>query len=144
MNASLTITADRKARFRITNDRVGHYLPSGGNWLSVEFKARDASGRIRREKLEGLGKDEALLLDFWPFNIDSRIAPGEQREILFPLPEGRGTVEAVVRYHDWMRTKRIIRTLEARCDELQRPGATPAGNRLAQLQEDSPWKKREP
>ena len=42
VNASLAITADRKARFRITNDRVGHYFPSGGNWLSVEFKVYDA------------------------------------------------------------------------------------------------------
>lgn len=116
VNASLAITADRKARFRITNDRVGHYLPSGGNWLSVEFKAYDASGRMLKERLEGFGKDEALLLDFWPFNIDKRIASGEQREILFPLPEGRGTVEAVVRYHDWMRTKRTILTLEAQYD----------------------------
>lgn len=114
VNASLTITADRKARFRITNDRVGHYLPSGGNGLSVEFKTSDASGRILTEELEGFGKDEALLLDFWPFNIDNRIASGERREILVPLPEGRGTVEAVVRYHDWMRTKRIILTLEAK------------------------------
>lgn len=116
VNASLTITADRKARFHIINDRVGHYLPSGGNWLSVEFKAYDASGRMLKTRLEGFGKDEALLLDFWPFNIDKRIAPGEQREILFPLPGGHGTVEAVVRYHDWMKTKRTIETLKAEYD----------------------------
>ncbi len=116
VNASLTITADRKARFRITNDRVGHYLPSGGNWLSVELKAYGASGRLLTERLDGFGKDEALLLDFWPFNIDKRIASGEQRDILFPLPDGRGTVKAVVRYHDWMRTKRTILTLETKHD----------------------------
>jgi len=112
VNASMAITADRKARFRITNDRVGHYFPSGGNWLSVQFKAYDASGRMLKERHEAFGKDEALLFDFWPFNTDRRIASGEQREILFPLPEGHGTVEAVVRYHDWMRTKRTILTLK--------------------------------
>lgn len=116
VNAALTITADRKARFRILNDRVGHYLPSGGNWLSVQFRAYDAFGQVRKERVEGFGKDEALLLDFWPFNLDKRIAPGEQREILFPLPPGRGSVEAVVRYHDWMRTKRTVRTLRAEYD----------------------------
>jgi hypothetical protein len=116
VNATLAITADREARFRITNDRVGHYLPSGGNWLSVQFKASDASGRVLRERVEGFGKDEALLLDFWPFNLDKRIAPGERREVLFPLPEGRGSVEAVVRYHDWMRTKRTVLTLKADYD----------------------------
>jgi hypothetical protein len=92
---------------------VGHYLPSGGNWLLVEFRAYDPSGRRLKERLDGFGREEALLLDFWPFNSDERIAPGEQRELLFPLPEGRGTVEAVVRYHDWMRTVRTIETLKA-------------------------------
>ncbi len=112
VNASMAITADRTARFRITNDRVGHYFPSGGNWLSVQFKAYDASGRVLRQRREAFGKDEALLLDFWPFNTDRRIAFGEQREIFFPLPAGHGTVEAVVRYHDWMRTRTTILTLK--------------------------------
>jgi cytochrome c551/c552 len=112
IHASLAVTADRRARFRITNDRVGHFLPSGGNWLSVEFKAFDASGRMLSRRLEGFGKDEALLLDFWPFNRDTRIPFGEQKEILFPLPDSHGTVEAVVRYHDWMKTWRILVTLK--------------------------------
>jgi hypothetical protein len=112
VNASLTVTTDRLARFRITNDRVGHYLPSGGNWLSVEIRALDASGRMLKRIVEGFGKDEALILDVWPFNRDGRIAFGERKEILFPLPEGRGTVEATVRYHDWMNAKRAVVTLE--------------------------------
>lgn len=113
VNATLKVTAGREALFRITNDRVGHDLPSGGNWLSVQLKAYDASGRVLKEHHEGFGRDEAMLLDFWPFNRDTRIRPGEQREILFSLPEGSRNVEAVVRYHDWIRTKRIVRTLRA-------------------------------
>jgi hypothetical protein len=112
VNASLQVTADRRARLRITNDRVGHYLPSGGNWLSVELKAFDTSGRLLKRRLEGFGKDEALLLDFWPFNQDRRIAYGGRKEILFPLPDGHGTVEAVIRYHDWMKVHRTLLTLE--------------------------------
>ena len=111
VNASLAITGDRKARLRITNDRVGHFFPSGGNWLSIQLKAYDASGRALSERIEAFGKEEPLLLDVWPFNLDRRIAHGERKEILFSLPEGHGTVEAVIRYHDWMRTKRTLRTL---------------------------------
>jgi hypothetical protein len=112
INASLAVTTDRRARFRIINDRVGHFLPSGGNWLSVEIRALDASGRMLSRRVEGFGKDEALLLDFWPLNRDRRIPFGEQKEILLPLPDGHGTVEAVVRYHDWMKTKRVLVTLK--------------------------------
>jgi hypothetical protein len=60
---------------------------------------------------EGFGKDE-VLLDFWPFNQDRRIAYGERKEILFPLPDGHGTVEAVIRYHDWMKLRRTLLTLK--------------------------------
>lgn len=112
VNASLTMTEDHRARFRIRNDRVGHFLPSGGNWLSVEFKVLDASGRMLSRRVEGFGKDEALILDFWPFNRDGRISSGEEKEVLLPLPAGHGTVEAVVRYHDWMKVKRIVATLK--------------------------------
>ena len=112
VNASLTITADRQARFLITNDRVGHFFPSGGNWVSVQLRVYDAAGSLLREQVEVFGKEEALLLDFWPFNVDKRIAFGEQREILFSLPELPGAVEAVVRYHDWMGTKRTLLTLQ--------------------------------
>jgi nitrate/TMAO reductase-like tetraheme cytochrome c subunit len=112
VNASLAVTADRRARFRIRNDRVGHFLPSGGNWLSVELKALDASGRLLTRRVEGFGKDEALILDFWPYNRDGRIASGEEKEVLLPLPAGHGTVEAVVRYHDWMKVKRTVATLK--------------------------------
>jgi hypothetical protein len=111
-HASLAITRDRQARFRIANDRVGHYLPSGGNWLSVKLTAYDRAGGTLGEQLGVFGKEEPLLLDFWPFNLDRRIPSGEEREILLPLPEGHGTVEAVVRYHDWMRTKATVLTLK--------------------------------
>lgn len=111
VHAALTITPDRKARFEIENDRVGHDLPSGGNWVSVRLRAVNAAGSVAREKIATFGKDEALILDFWPFNRDTRIPFGEKRQLLLPLPEGKGTVEAVVRYHDWMKTKQTIATL---------------------------------
>jgi cytochrome c551/c552 len=111
-HASLELTRDRKARFRIVNDRVGHYFPSGGNWLSVKLGAYDGGGRLIREQIAVFGREEPLLLDFWPFNLDRRIASGDEREVLFALPAGPGLVEAVVRYHDWMRTKAIVATLK--------------------------------
>jgi hypothetical protein len=67
---------------------------------------------VVREHKEALGRDEALLLDFWPFVTDQRIGPGRQKEILLALPEGHGWVEAVVRYHDWMRVSRTVVTLK--------------------------------
>ena len=112
LRASLEIGADRNARFRIRNTGTGHYLPSGGNWLSVRLEARDTSGRLQTAKTEAYGREEALLLDFWPFNADTRIAYGGQKEVLFPLPKGRGTLSAVVRYHDWIATKAVIVSLE--------------------------------
>jgi hypothetical protein len=114
VNASLEITARREARFRIRNDRVGHFFPSGGNWLSVRFRVLDPSGRGVEERVELFGKEEPLLLDFWPFNADRRIASGEEREILFPLPDGHGLVDIVVRYHDWMKTRVTVATLQER------------------------------
>jgi len=114
VHASLELAGDGRARFVILNDRVGHHLPTGGNWLSVHLRALDASGRTLREHKQAFGRDEALLLDFWPFTTDTRIAAGERREILFPLPDGHGTVEAVVRYHDWMRTRRTVLTVRER------------------------------
>ena len=112
VNATLDVTPDRVARFRITNDRVGHYFPSGGNWLSVRLEAFDNAGRGVAERVEVFGRDEALLLDFWPFNDDLRIPSDERREILLPLPDGHGIVRAAVNYHDWMKTKRTIATWE--------------------------------
>jgi cytochrome c551/c552 len=114
MNVSLEITGDRKAVFRLANTGVGHYLPSGGNWLSVLFQTRDASGRLLRERKEVFGRDEALVLDVWPFNRDFRLAPGEHREIVFSLPDGSGSVDAAVRYHDWMRVSQTVLTLTRR------------------------------
>lgn len=111
VDASLRTTGDGKAIFRIVNDRVGHHLPSGGNFISVRLEARDGGGRLLREQVAVFGKDEALLLDFWPFDRDERIPAGEEREIAFALPDGHGVVEAVVRYHDWMRTRRTVLTL---------------------------------
>jgi hypothetical protein len=112
VNATLDVTPDRRARFRLTNDRVGHYLPSGGNWLWVRLEARDTSGGLLAERRTAFGREEALLLDFWPFNRDARIPSGARREILLPLPQGHGTLRAAVVYHDWMRTKRTIATFE--------------------------------
>ncbi len=112
VHASLAITPERKARFRITNDRVGHFFPSGGNWLSVKYRAYDRAGRLLREEAEVFGKEEPLVLDFRPFNSDRRIPSGERREVFFSLPEGHGTVEAIVQYHDWMRTKAVLVTLK--------------------------------
>lgn len=113
LNATLDVTPDRRARFRITNDRVGHYFPSGGNWLSVRLEARDATGGLVAERLAAFGREEALVLDFWPFNEDVRIASDERREILLELPAGHGMVRAAVNYHDWMKGKRAIATFEA-------------------------------
>jgi hypothetical protein len=112
MNASLTVTADRQARLRIVNDRVGHDLPSGGNFLVIDFSARDAGGRLLAERRALIGRDEGLLLDFWPFASDSRIAYGEQRDLLFDLPSGHGEVRAIVRYHDWMKVNPVVATLQ--------------------------------
>jgi hypothetical protein len=114
VNASLEVAPDRLARFSITNDRVGHYLPSGGNWLSVRLEARDDAGRVLAERVEVFGREEALVLDFWPFNEDARIPPGEGREVHLQLPDGHGTVRATVNYHDWMKTKRSVATIEGR------------------------------
>lgn len=114
VNASLDVTPDRRARLRIRNDRVGHYLPSGGNWLSVRFEAYDGSGQRRAERVEGFGREEALVLDFWPFNTDTRIAFGEEKEAWFPLPEGDGTVVESVRYHDWIHVKQTLLALKMR------------------------------
>lgn len=111
VNASLDIVEGRVARLRITNDGVGHHLPSGGNWLSVRLTASDRSGRTLKVQNEAFGRNETLVLDFWPFNRDTRIPFGEQREIRLSLPEGHGTIEALVRYHDWMHTSRVVRTL---------------------------------
>jgi hypothetical protein len=112
VNATLEVTPDRQARFRLTNDRVGHYFPSGGNWLSARLQAHDSSGRLRAERREVYGREEPLVLDFWPFTRDSRIAAGERREILLTLPDGHGTVRATVNYHDWMKTRRTLATFE--------------------------------
>ena len=114
VNATLAVTLDHRALFRIVNDRVGHHLPSGGNWISVRLQALDDSGFVLAERVELFGREEALLLDFWPFARDTRIRSGERREVLFPLPQGHGTVRATVKYHDWMKTKRSIATFEER------------------------------
>jgi len=111
LDASLVVGPDRTARVRIVNDRVGHMYPSGGNWVSVRLTARNAGGDSLAETVGLLGKDEALVFDFWPFNTDSRLRPGERREVTLALPEGHGTVEALVRYHSWMRPRATLATL---------------------------------
>jgi hypothetical protein len=112
VHASLDVDGGGNARFRITNDRVGHYFPSGANWVSVHLRAIDASGRLLREQKEAFGRNEDPFFDFWPFNRDSRLAFGESREIDFALPRGHGTIQAVVRYHDWMHTRKDLVTLK--------------------------------
>jgi hypothetical protein len=114
LNATLAVTSDHRALLSITNDRVGHHFPSGGNWVSVRLQARDDAGRMLAERVEVFGREEALLLDFWPFAKDTRIPSGERREILLALPEGHGTIRASVNYHDWMKAKRNIATFEER------------------------------
>lgn len=111
-HASLAVTPQRQARFRIINDGVGHYFPSGGNWLTVRFRTYDATGHALEERFALFGKDEPLLLDFWPFNRDRRIASGDEKEVLFSLPQGHGVVVAEVRYHDWMRTRTTVLALK--------------------------------
>jgi hypothetical protein len=108
----LEVSSDGMARFWIENDRVGHYLPSGGNQLLVYLRTFDELGRLVGERKEAVGKKETLLLDFWPFNIDGRIAPGGRREFEIPLPSGHGRVEALVRYWDWMHAVKTVLTLE--------------------------------
>lgn len=111
IHASLEITGDETALLRITNDRVGHFLPSGANWLAVYLRAYDASGRLIHEHKEALGREEALLLDFWPFSTDRRIPYGGQKELRVALPREHGRVEATIRYHDWRREGKTILVL---------------------------------
>jgi hypothetical protein len=108
VNASLTISLDRQVRFRITNDRVGHYFPSGGNWVSVKITVSDESGKQLKEQVEFFGRKEDPFFDFWPFNSDERIEFGGHREVLLRLPEGHGVLEATVRYHDWGKIRPTI------------------------------------
>jgi hypothetical protein len=55
VHASLDISPDRQAKFRIVNDRVGHHFPSGGNWLSVRLEARDRSVTDRHLETKVIG-----------------------------------------------------------------------------------------
>jgi hypothetical protein len=104
IEASIEVTSERRAVVRIKNRGAGHYFPSGGNWLLIYFTIYDSSGKLISKERQGLGREEALLFDFWPFaSEDSRIAPGKQREVSTPLRiPGHGRVEATIRYHDWM------------------------------------------
>lgn len=108
MSGTLQITPDRKVRMLVANTGVGHFLPSGGNWLLVYLKMYDSSNRLVDVRRETLGRDETLLLDFWPFNADSRIPAGKQKEIVVPLAAQHGRVEAMVRYWDWMHVVKTI------------------------------------
>lgn len=110
-HASLAVSGPR-ATVRIVNDGTGHHLPTGGNWLVVRFSASDAEGRVLRQGKELFGREEALLLDFWPFAEDSRIPAGAEREAAFELPPGHGTVEALVTYHDWHGMRRDVLALQ--------------------------------
>lgn len=109
-HASLSISGAR-ASVQIVNDGTGHHLPTGGNWLVVRFSARGEEGQVLRQGKEYFGREEALLLDFWPFAEDSRIPVGEAREASFELPAGHGTVEALVTYHDWHGMRRDLLAL---------------------------------
>lgn len=111
VNASLEIADGPSAKVRIVNDRVGHYFPSGGNFLSVRLAIYDHTGRKLSEQMRAFGRNEDPILDFWPFNKDTRIAFGDRRELRFPLPDGHGRVEAVIRYHDWMKVAPVVASL---------------------------------
>lgn len=108
MTGTLQITPDRKVRLVVANTGVGHFLPSGGNWLLVFLKMYDSSNRLVETRRENIGREETLLLDFWPFNPDSRIAAGKQKEIVVPLTAQHGRVEAMVRYWDWAHVVKTI------------------------------------
>lgn len=116
MEASMVLTEQpRGVAVTIKNRGAGHYLPSGGNWLLVYFRTYDESGRLIRQERRDFGRAEALLLDFWPFASDERIAPGAQKTATLRLPDqGHGRVEAVIRYHDWMKVNPVLLTLEKR------------------------------
>lgn len=111
LQGDLEITPDHKVRMRVMNSGVGHFLPSGGNWLLVFLKIYDSSNHLVEVHRENFGREETLLLDFWPFNQDTRIAAGKQKEILLPLAAEHGRVEAMIRYWDWNKVVKTILTV---------------------------------
>jgi len=113
LQATLRVDCDRKAILHLVNAGVGHYLPSGGNFLFVHLTATDTAGRLVGDSSAAIGRQEGLLLDFWPFaDEDTRMPPGGERDVSLALPEGHGKVQAVVRYHDWMRINPTVHELE--------------------------------
>jgi len=85
--------------------------PTRTGRCSDRRSAPRSPGRLLRQGKGLFGREEALLLDFWPFAEDSRIPAGAEREAAFELPEGHGTVEALVTYHDWQGMRRELLTL---------------------------------
>lgn len=120
VHLQLDLEEGRVAVARIVNDRVGHALPAGGmNWVLLQLRASDASGAVVAETERGFGTIEWLpgYLDFPPFRVVTRIPPGEARELRLPLPHGRGTVRAEVRYRDWFAVRdrdRVVAAMERR------------------------------
>ncbi len=115
VEASMEVTPERAAVVRIRNRGAGHFLPSGGNWLLVYFSVYDDSGKLIKQERQDFGRAEALLLDFWPFGSDDRIAPGTVRTASLSLPpSGHGRVEAVIRYHDWHKVNPAVVTMQKR------------------------------
>lgn len=116
VNASLTISPDRRAVLRLVNDRVGHALPAAGtNSLRVEIRVADADRRTVRVVEQSFGTIEMIpgYLDFWPFRVVTKIPAGETREVAAPLPPGPGTVTAEVRYRDWFAVTDRDRVVES-------------------------------
>jgi len=115
VHATLVIDANGSALFLMTNDRVGHAFPSGGNGVSVRLEARDDAGQTVATHEEPMYyRKERLVFDIWPFRHDTRLRPGEQAEARLALPAGHGVVTATVSYHDWMKSRRPIATFETR------------------------------
>lgn len=108
LNATLELDAERRALVRIRNDRVGHSFPAAGmNWLLVTVTARDPQGEVLGQVERSFGTQEWIpgYLDFWPFQVVSKIPVGETREIGVSLPPGTERVTAEFRYRDWFAVK---------------------------------------
>ncbi len=104
LNASVEVDEQGEVHVRIINDQVGHDLPAGGtNFLIVEVKVRDHAGGTRSLVRREFGTIEWIpgYLDFRPFLRNTRIGPGEVRDVRTRLPAGHGKVLVEFSYRDW-------------------------------------------
>jgi nitrate/TMAO reductase-like tetraheme cytochrome c subunit len=103
LNAEIVVR-QRSAVVRVTNDRVGHSLPASGmNTLIVRVEVRNEAERTVAMTERHFGTRELVpgYLDFWPFQMVSKIPYGESREVAVALPPGEGRIVAEFRYRDW-------------------------------------------